>query len=55
MNAEQTELIRTFATRADLLAWARKEAAKADGNVPKMLKALDRIRSVTLAHMHLEN
>jgi hypothetical protein len=41
-----------FTTRADLEAWAAKEARK-----PKtamgMLKALDLIRRVTLAHVHL--
>jgi len=42
-----------FETRAELYAWVAKEAGK-----PKtamgMLKTLDLIRRVTLAHVHLK-
>jgi hypothetical protein len=41
-----------FTTRAELEAWAAKEARKPK-TATGMLKALDRIRRVTLAHVHL--
>ena len=43
----------TFTTRADLNAWAQRLARECNGDRRKQLKAVDLIRSVTLAHMHL--
>jgi hypothetical protein len=45
----------TFTTRADLNAWARRIHEQSDGDRRKQIMAVDLIRSVTLAHMHLEN
>jgi hypothetical protein len=43
----------TFQTRAVLNAWAQRIARECDGDRRKQLKAVDLIRSVTLAHMYL--
>ena len=43
----------TFTARADLNAWAHRIARECDGDRRKQLKAVDLIRSVTLAHKHL--
>ena len=44
----------TFTTRTALLEWAREIAANAMTK-REQIRAIDTIRSVTLAHMHLED
>ena len=44
----------TFTTRAALLEWARETTRACNGDKRKQIRAIDTIRSVTLAHMHLE-
>lgn len=42
-----------FTTRADLAAWARQRLRYPDPAKDARLKALEDIRRVTLAHVHL--
>lgn len=43
----------TFATRADLEAWARQRCRYPDPAPDARLRALEDIRRVTIAHLHL--
>jgi len=43
-----------FETRADLEKWAKSTAQCAQGHKPSMIAAIERIRRVTLAHVHLK-
>lgn len=46
----------TFATRRELVAWARETAVRALFLPPDArMRVLDEIRRVTLAHLHLED
>jgi hypothetical protein len=43
----------TFNTRAELMAWARQRMRYPDPAPNALAKALDDIKRVTIAHLHL--
>jgi len=43
----------TFSTRAELMAWAKQRMRYPDPRHDALSRALDDIKRVTLAHLHL--